>query len=616
MTTKFPAELDQFENPRPDTSQAAARTHSQQHGDVNDAVEAVQRKLGIDGSLDPSSIDRRLAMLGEVSDSLGSAAFEPKASFATSAQGGLAESAVQPAALEQVTSTLNGRMDDVEAAQTSNAIYVATWAQLSSVAGTMLRQGAFVTNDTGTHTDPVSGTPVSNSGQYSWTGSAWAWLRADILMQKADKAALAATNQKIEPLERIGDSMAPFTVLDASGRVLAKLTGQEPTIFNYERLASDDAPVPLIVDEQQRILQYVPGATGDIDTSITADRGMHSPERMRKVQLFRSGREAGSAVRLSLAIIGDSWVDVTPYWMENFCRRMRARYGDGGIGYVDFGSGTFPRDGLSRVVSGWTVNDETVPGPAIYSRSASGAASYGLTVSAAPALSAARMYWIGHSDGVCRYRWNGGSWNVLNVQASGTNFTDLIGVPAGSPSYTFEVERVSGTIELCGIDLQSSVPGIVIHKLGNSGSRADDWIGVDAQQWQQGISGLAPDAVMVLLGTNDKTAAIGADVFAAEIAELVGRIRAAVPDTASIPGPDVMVVVPSQVWRSTPMPMDDYRDAILASADNQDLAVVDLIDAVGNPYTRRSWFDADGVHPTPDGGGLIVAGRIFESLHS
>jgi hypothetical protein len=46
MTTAYPAALDNFSNPTASTSMAAARTHSQQHGDLNDAVEAIQATLG------------------------------------------------------------------------------------------------------------------------------------------------------------------------------------------------------------------------------------------------------------------------------------------------------------------------------------------------------------------------------------------------------------------------------------------------------------------------------------------------------------------------------------------------------------------------------------------
>ena len=57
MSTQYPGALDNFANPTPSTSQNASRTHSQQHGDLNDAVEALEAKLGVDGSVDTSSID-------------------------------------------------------------------------------------------------------------------------------------------------------------------------------------------------------------------------------------------------------------------------------------------------------------------------------------------------------------------------------------------------------------------------------------------------------------------------------------------------------------------------------------------------------------------------------
>lgn len=112
MTTKFPAEIDQFENPAPDTSQATARTHSQQHGDANDAVEAVQRKLGVDGSEDPGSIDYKVREIGGITDSLGTAAFQESSAFATKEQGELADTATQPAELNAATAQLQQQIDD------------------------------------------------------------------------------------------------------------------------------------------------------------------------------------------------------------------------------------------------------------------------------------------------------------------------------------------------------------------------------------------------------------------------------------------------------------------------------------------------------------------------
>lgn len=49
----------------------------------------------------------------------------------------------------------------------------ATWAELSSTPGTRSGQPGRVLDDTGTHTDPVSGQVVPNMGEYAWNGSAW-----------------------------------------------------------------------------------------------------------------------------------------------------------------------------------------------------------------------------------------------------------------------------------------------------------------------------------------------------------------------------------------------------------------------------------------------------------
>ncbi|PJL71627.1 hypothetical protein B9Y75_06580 [Stenotrophomonas maltophilia] len=201
MTTKYPSELDQFENPRPNDSQAKTRTHSDQHGDANDAIEAVQKKVGVNDSSDPESLDFQVGALQNLTESLGSAAFRPVSSFASAAQGARADSSVQPAQLanatqllqEEIDATegqLQGQIDALEAGQSTSAIYANTLADLQAVTGTYVGQGAFVLNGTG-------------AGQYRWDGSSWQFLRADSLASKAD---LAELNYRIEKGIRVTSS--------------------------------------------------------------------------------------------------------------------------------------------------------------------------------------------------------------------------------------------------------------------------------------------------------------------------------------------------------------------------------------------------------------------------
>lgn len=63
MTTNFPSSIDNFTNPT-SSSTMASPSHSAQHADVNDAVEALQAKVGVDGSAVTTSLDYKVANQG------------------------------------------------------------------------------------------------------------------------------------------------------------------------------------------------------------------------------------------------------------------------------------------------------------------------------------------------------------------------------------------------------------------------------------------------------------------------------------------------------------------------------------------------------------------------
>ena len=63
MATNFPSSLDAFTNPTSTSSMSGALSHAGQHSDVNDAVEALQAKVGADSSAVSSSHDYKIAQL-------------------------------------------------------------------------------------------------------------------------------------------------------------------------------------------------------------------------------------------------------------------------------------------------------------------------------------------------------------------------------------------------------------------------------------------------------------------------------------------------------------------------------------------------------------------------
>jgi len=64
MATNFPSSLDAFTNPSStDALDSVSVPHATQHSDLNDAVEALQAKVGVDGSAVTSSHDYKIAQL-------------------------------------------------------------------------------------------------------------------------------------------------------------------------------------------------------------------------------------------------------------------------------------------------------------------------------------------------------------------------------------------------------------------------------------------------------------------------------------------------------------------------------------------------------------------------
>jgi hypothetical protein len=64
MPILYPLELDEFNNPAPNSNlNDIGVVHSEQHSNANDAIEALQRKVGITGSPDPSTIDYKIRAL-------------------------------------------------------------------------------------------------------------------------------------------------------------------------------------------------------------------------------------------------------------------------------------------------------------------------------------------------------------------------------------------------------------------------------------------------------------------------------------------------------------------------------------------------------------------------
>ncbi|MFS2047574.1 hypothetical protein ACEN9J_03200 [Variovorax sp. Varisp41] len=365
------------------------------------------------------------------------------------------------------------------------------------------------------------------------------------------------------------------------------------------------------------------------------DQAMQPTANLGRLRVFRSIAarcmlpvpEAG--LRIIEGFFGDSWTWEREYFLRHYAESMVAKLGDGGVGWLGFGftpsvqemgmdaRGLYFQD---APVTGWTSNyhegstspnlsdaRSSTPGAVLKIASKDGATH--------PALSAVKLHFTGTANGVIRWRWNGGAWSAnTNVQGGvGAQQTrDLTGFPTGAlnaaaiRSITLDIEVVSGSVILCGADFQSATSGIVIHKLGSSGSTAADWASAMGAQYRAGAGALNLTTAHCLLMTNDQAAGAVPATAAAHVGTLFSELRTVNPAI------DLMFTVPPENPGGYLTAMSDYAKALRAQMVVSKAAFLDLQPAFGDADNPDEYavdgtnpLFKDDAHPNPMGGGIV-----------
>jgi hypothetical protein len=358
---------------------------------------------------------------------------------------------------------------------------------------------------------------------------------------------------------------------------------------------------------------------------ISSRSGRINGSSLVKFRRFQHDRNAGSPKRMVMGFVGDSWTATATYYLSVLAPLLLDRFGDGGIGYCSMGfpsltgpdwnnSGADARNEYARTYSaGWTSNyraGSTSPDCSDI-RSSTAGARFTLRNGGSntnPPLSGAKLHFTGTADGVIRWRWNGGYWSAnTNVQGGvgAQQFLDLTGFPttalnnAAAATRQVEIEVVSGSVILCGVDLQSSTDGVVLHKLGSSGATAQSFMANTAAQWQAGIASLGCDFFGLLFATNEQAQGQAPDLFANYMLELAGRCRSATP------GCDLLLSTPPENVTVTSVAMPSYAGALSAASSKLKGAILDLQPAFGRAnapaeYGPASSYPLIRADPHPD----------------
>lgn len=418
-----------------------------------------------------------------------------------------------------------------------------------------------------------------------------------------------------------------YIITDYAGRGVFRI-GKDGTVYGKTTYSST-------VDGVAGEVEDARGARGTLDDRLSqsiTDYGMPKVHRwgeqyLRETKQRLRKRMLGESVQLVVASIGDSWTHNTSRWSGPTSDTLKTAYGNAGPGWTGFAWGF---GGASNVWSGgngcadsgvavslssnWLVHYSTSASPDlcdIYSSTA--ASKVTVTYSGAGDTSSVWLHYIAGAGSI-RYRWNAGSWTTLDTSVgSGRTDTALVGMPTGT--WTLEIENVSGTTTLCGVDIQKTGDGVRWHKLGATGSRSSQWVSVNASQWQAGITSLAPNLVIILHGTNDQST-YDAAAYSTYMQTLISRIRTATPLA------DILLVAPCENGRGLPDLMSGYAESLYQLAAANKCGFIDLQSLFGESFadyastSPRAWFNVDGVHPEPLTGGRVIVDAVVKFVTS
>jgi lysophospholipase L1-like esterase len=222
-----------------------------------------------------------------------------------------------------------------------------------------------------------------------------------------------------------------------------------------------------------------------------------------------------------------------------------------------------------------------------------------------------------------------GQWYIHYLQQpGGGSFTYAVGGGSATTVNTdgalaYQVVNVSGPgalvlavtvantagVLIAGAEARNTTTGqVIMHKLGSGGAQASHFAGMGTGYLETAYQSLAPDVVVICLGTNDHAASVGLSTFRTNIATIVDRVR------ANVPLADILLLGPGPNNTSAAYPITDYITQLYDLAVELDCGFVDLMSGFGT-YTEanaRGLFE-DAVHPNT-AGGLVIGRTIWRAM--
>ncbi len=347
------------------------------------------------------------------------------------------------------------------------------------------------------------------------------------------------------------------------------------------------------------------------DGDAVAEAGPLGQFRRRLAQLA-----AGDGEALRVAWFGDSHT-AADYWTGSVRRRLQARGGNGGPGFVHVGIAGY-QHGMVRVESTGRWHGEP---RAPSSRTVQLDGVFGLSGMRARAEAGARA-WLRIVDPpavdvkwsiAVRFRDSGARLSVeLGEQRRTLGRVDPLEVAvvrnetlSGPADATLVLSAERGQVEVFGVIAEYDHPGLVLDVLGINGARAETALAWTEEPWVEQLRARAPTLVVLAYGTNEVFDALKPERYEEHYAELMRRVRLAVADA------DCLIVGPTDVARGG-AEWDQRAEAIdrveRQVATRLGCGYFSTFEEMGGASGFESWRAGDPQLAGPDGVHLTRAG--------
>ncbi len=327
---------------------------------------------------------------------------------------------------------------------------------------------------------------------------------------------------------------------------------------------------------------------------------------------------------LNVLVIGDSNTEIG-HITGGVARLFEDKYGYFGSGYhslnatIGMGSGYLP---YLKITNDTQWEPYTMLWPKAAAKPYLAPEGTGITSSKPEALTtvefygtAIDVYWLAQPDGGrCVLSVDGGAKQAIDTKGERAVRSSRLGTfAAGWHKLTAMLE--TGPVMLLGCDarMEPADPAkrAVIHKWGKGWATTKDYVDIDPVVFATAIKLVQPDVTVILLGTNDHNlAGNNRDQYAANLREIVSRVKTAVPNTRVLMLSTFQVNSP---WSNNGLA--EYLKILPELCRQIGASYWDMSTWFGGPWTKNQeqGLMQDAVHVNQKGGEKI-AGQLFEGI--